>query len=152
MYKWRSLNEAIITWIKSTLMLGWGEQCGSWAFGGGVWRRQYDTYSKHILSCYSCPQTIKYQYNCNISSYKHPILYWDRHCLATSNFPKRIHLIDIPWSWTCIGSILSREKTNIHHTFIYRENYIFVLNFSHILDNVKMPTRKAIDKVQPGFC
>lgn len=79
------------TWIKSTLMLGWGEQCDSWAFG-----RMLDanmTYSKHILSCYPCPQTTKHQYNCNISSYKHPILYWDRHCLAKSNFQKRIHLI-----------------------------------------------------------
>lgn len=91
MYKWRSLNEALYVdqkhadaWVRWAMWLM------------GLWRGCWDanmTYSKHILSCYPCPQTTKHQYNCNISSYKHPILYWDRHCLATSNFQKRIHLI-----------------------------------------------------------
>lgn len=151
MYKWRSLNEAIYVdqkhadaWVRWAMWLM------------GLWRGCWDanmTYSKHILSCYPSPQTIKYRYNCNISSYKHSILYWDRHCLAKSNFQKRIHLIDIPWSWTCIASILSREKTSIPryphspHIYLSRKFYFCLKFFSYS----QMPTRKAIDKVQPGF-
>lgn len=114
------------------------------------------TYSKHILSCYPCPQTTKHQYNCNISSYKHPILYWDRHCLATSNFQKRIHLIyrhPLIMNLHC-KYIKSREDKHsplssfTTHLLIEKILFLFKI-FTHIL---KCRPGRLLIKFNPVFC